>query len=160
MKSEETPLLATMAEQGWTNNKVAKYTIKVLSNCITAQKACCKYLKIVNSIDICFSIGSGLLPLYSFSYSIFLCFLYDRQRRYLYALETLSWFHNGRIKGIMKTMKLNMAITILIHKLLSTASFFLMFMKQFITNKTMTNSKWTNTILTLFTQSFIWLFLI
>lgn len=26
--SEETPLLATMAEQGWTNNKVAKYTIK------------------------------------------------------------------------------------------------------------------------------------
>lgn len=26
--SQETPLLATMAEQGWTNNKVAKYTIK------------------------------------------------------------------------------------------------------------------------------------
>lgn len=26
--SEETPLLATMAEQGWINNKVAKYTIK------------------------------------------------------------------------------------------------------------------------------------
>lgn len=26
--SKETPLLATMAEQGWTNNKVAKYTIK------------------------------------------------------------------------------------------------------------------------------------
>lgn len=28
VKSEETPLLATMAEQGWTNNKVAKCTIK------------------------------------------------------------------------------------------------------------------------------------
>lgn len=31
--SEETPLLATMAEQGWTNNKVAKYTIKEYMKC-------------------------------------------------------------------------------------------------------------------------------
>lgn len=33
VKSEETPLLATMAEQGWTNNKVAKYTIKEYMKC-------------------------------------------------------------------------------------------------------------------------------
>ena len=33
IKSEETPLLATMAEQGWTNNKVAKYTIKEYMKC-------------------------------------------------------------------------------------------------------------------------------
>ena len=44
--------------------------------------------------EICALKASGSewmrLSLYSFSYSIFLCFLYDRQRRYLYALETLS----------------------------------------------------------------------
>ena len=33
VKSEETPLLATMAEQGWINNKVAKYTIKEYMKC-------------------------------------------------------------------------------------------------------------------------------
>lgn len=33
VNSEETPLLATMAEQGWTNNKVAKYTIKEYMKC-------------------------------------------------------------------------------------------------------------------------------
>lgn len=33
VKSEETPLLATMAEQGWINNKVAKYTIKEYLKC-------------------------------------------------------------------------------------------------------------------------------
>ena len=33
IKSQETPLLATMAEQGWTNNKVAKYTIKEYMKC-------------------------------------------------------------------------------------------------------------------------------
>lgn len=33
VQSEETPLLATMAEQGWTNNKVAKYTIKEYMKC-------------------------------------------------------------------------------------------------------------------------------
>lgn len=33
IQSEETPLLATMAEQGWTNNKVAKYTIKEYMKC-------------------------------------------------------------------------------------------------------------------------------
>lgn len=33
VKSEETPLLATMAEEGWTNNKVAKYTIKEYMKC-------------------------------------------------------------------------------------------------------------------------------
>lgn len=33
VRSEETPLLATMAEQGWTNNKVAKYTIKEYMKC-------------------------------------------------------------------------------------------------------------------------------
>lgn len=31
--NEEAPLLATMAEQGWTNNKVAKYTIKEYMKC-------------------------------------------------------------------------------------------------------------------------------
>lgn len=33
VKSQETPLLATMAEQGWINNKVAKYTIKEYMKC-------------------------------------------------------------------------------------------------------------------------------
>jgi len=33
VKSEETPLLATMAEQGWINNKAAKYTIKEYMKC-------------------------------------------------------------------------------------------------------------------------------
>ena len=31
--NEEAPLLATMAEQGWINNKVAKYTIKEYMKC-------------------------------------------------------------------------------------------------------------------------------
>lgn len=31
--NEDAPLLATMAEQGWTNNKVAKYTVKEYMKC-------------------------------------------------------------------------------------------------------------------------------
>lgn len=31
--NEEAPLLATMAEEGWTNNKVAKYTVKEYMKC-------------------------------------------------------------------------------------------------------------------------------